>query len=198
VLQTDAARAGWIGRVVDAHDGSVVAGARVSIQRRGFERVETIASAVTREEGQFELASSDWLPHDDLVAEGPGHAELRLRVPPAGELRIVLVSRKRALLERLIGWARRRGKPFDGWPEPTPNQVRRAAGTEVAVARWADAVERAAYGGAPIDREAQAEVDRLAPSDAASYLQEDEDMGKGVSAEARPARKAGRRDAPRR
>jgi hypothetical protein len=201
VLHADAARAGWIGRVVDAHDGTVVASARVSVQRRGFDRVEVIASTVTNEAGRFELTVSAWLPHDDLVAEGLAHAELRRRVPPAGELQIALVSRKRALLDRLIGWTRRRGKPFDAWPEPTPDQVRRAAGTEVAVARWADAVERAAYGGAPIDGQAQAEVDRLAPNDATSHLKEDDDTGKGISAEARPARKAPRdrgRDAPRR
>jgi hypothetical protein len=193
ILRTDATRAGWVGRVVDAHDGAVVAGARVSIQRRGFERVETIASTVTSEAGQFELTSSAWLPHDDLVAEGPAHAELRRRVPPAGELQINLVSRKRALLEQLIGWARRRGKPFDAFPEPTPDQVRRAAGAEVAVARWADAVERAAYGGAPMDRQAQADVARLAPGDAALVREEDDDAGKGSSAEARPARNAGGR-----
>jgi hypothetical protein len=111
-------------------------------------------------------------------------------------LQIALVLRKRALLEQLIGWARRRGKPFDAGPEPTPGQVRRAAGTEVAVARWAEAVERAAYGGAPIDRAAQAEVDRLAPGDAAFHSREEDDEGgKGISAEARPARKG---DAPRR
>jgi hypothetical protein len=197
VLHPDAARAGWVGRVVDAHDGTLVAGARVSIQRRGFERVETIASTVTSETGQFELTGA-WLPHDDLVAEGTAHAELRRRVPPTGELQIALVSRKRALLERLIRWARRRGKPFDAWPEPTPDQVRRAAGGEVAVARWADAVEHAAYAGAPIDRDAQAEVEHLAPPDAMLPPRDDDDAGELSSAEARPAPRAGGRDAPRR
>jgi hypothetical protein len=191
VLQPDAARSGWIGRVVDAHDGTAVPGARVSIQRRGFERVETIASAVTNETGRFELAGAAWLPHDDLVAEGHAHAELRRRVPPTGELQIALVLRKRALLERLIRWTRRRGKPFDAWPEPTPDQVRRAAGGEVGVIRWAEAVERAAYGGGRIDREAQAEVDHLAPPDAMlPPREEDDDAGDEFPAEARPARKA--------
>jgi hypothetical protein len=73
------------------------------------------------------------------------------------------VLRRRALLERLVDWARRRGRPYDAKPEPTPGHVRRAAGSEFSVARWADAVERAAYGGGVVDEHAQAEVDRLAP-----------------------------------
>jgi hypothetical protein len=55
--------------------------------------------------------------------------------------------------------------PFDARPEATPGHVRRAAGAEFAVARWADAVERAAYGGQSVDAAAQAEIDRLAPAD---------------------------------
>jgi hypothetical protein len=42
--------------------------------------------------------------------------------------------------------------------------VRRSAGPDFAVARWADAVERAAYAGAVVDARAEAEVDRLAPA----------------------------------
>jgi hypothetical protein len=80
------------------------------------------------------------------------------------------------LLDRLVAWARRRGKPFDARPEPTPGHVRRAAGRlefEVdqraraeEIEQWATAVERAAYGGAPVDARAQAKVDDLAPPDA--------------------------------
>jgi hypothetical protein len=199
LLKADAAQAGWKGRVVDAHDGTLVAGARVSIQRRGFERVETITSTVTNEAGQFELAGATSLPYDELVAEGTAYAELRGRIPPAGELQIALVLRRRALLERLIRWAHRRGKPFNAWPEPTPDQVRRAAGADLSVVRWADAVERAAYAGAPIDRGAQAEVDNLAPSDAPLPTRaEEDDAGEGIPPEARPAQKPARRHAPRR
>ena len=46
-----------------------------------------------------------------------------------------LVLRKRALLDRLVEWARRRGLPYDARPEPTPGHVRRAAAGEFTVAR---------------------------------------------------------------
>ena len=84
-------------------------------------------------------------------------------MPAPGELDVALVLRKRALLDRLVAWARSRGKPFDGRAEPTPGHVRRAAAAELSVARWADAVERAAYGEGLVDEQAQQEVDRLAP-----------------------------------
>jgi hypothetical protein len=84
-------------------------------------------------------------------------------LPEAGELDVALVLRKRALLDRLVAWARRRGLPFDARPEPTPGHVRRAAAGEFTVARWADAVERAAFGGQVVDAHAEKEVERLAP-----------------------------------
>jgi hypothetical protein len=85
-------------------------------------------------------------------------------LPHSGELDVALLLRRRALLDRLVAWARSRGKPFDARPEPTPGHVRRAAGKELPVAQWADAVERAAYGGTPVDADAEGKVDRLAPA----------------------------------
>jgi hypothetical protein len=157
---------GWRGKLRDAHDGGPVAGARVAIERRGFERIETVTQAWSDAEGAFTLQPLPTeVPGDEIVTEGPLHAPLRRPLPAPGVLDIALVLRKRALLERLVGWARRRGPPFDGRPEATPGHVRRAAGSEFAVARWADAVERAAYGGQSVDAAAQAEIDRLAPAE---------------------------------
>jgi hypothetical protein len=68
----------------------------------------------------------------------------------------------------MVQWAKLRGRPFDARPDPTPAHVRRAAGDDFRVARWADAIERAAYAGEPVDERAEADVDRLAPSPAAS------------------------------
>jgi hypothetical protein len=73
------------------------------------------------------------------------------------------VLRKRALLSRLVSWAKLRGRPFDARPEPTPGHVKRAAADDLRVARWADAVERAAYAGGPVDARVEEDVDRLAP-----------------------------------
>ena len=154
---------GWSGALRDAHDGTPIAGARVAIQRRGFERVEVVAHAWTDPQGAFVLPPIETRPGDELVAEAQLHGEVRRPLPEPGELHVALVLRKRALIDRLIAWARLRGNPFDAKPEPTPGHVRRAASTEFTVARWADAVERAAYGGQVVDAHAQAEVDRLAP-----------------------------------
>lgn len=165
---------GWTGRLHDAHEGTPVAGARVAVERPGFERIEVLEGTVTRPDGTFALAALQTVPGDVLVAEGPLHAALRRPLPPPGELDVALVLRRRALLDRLVAWARARGRPFDARPEPTPAQVRRAAVGEFAVARWADAVERAAYGGAVVDARAEEEVDRLAPGAKAAERAEPE------------------------
>jgi hypothetical protein len=43
-----------------------------------------------------------------------------------------------------------------------------AANVNASIQAWADAVERAAYGGEPIDARRESEVDGLAPPDAAT------------------------------
>jgi hypothetical protein len=166
VREGPAAR-GWTGRVHDAHDNAPVPSARVAVERRGFERIDRIVEVVADEQGAFALPPLEAHPGDELVADGPLHAQVRRPLPPSGELDVALVLRRRALLDRLVAWARKRGKPFDARPEPTPGHVRRAANSEFTVARWADAVERAAYAGAVVDEHAQGEVDRLAPPEPA-------------------------------
>lgn len=155
---------GWAGTVVDAHDEVVVAGARIAIERRGFERVQAVAEARSGADGRFALAAVDLVPGDEIVVEGNLHAQLRDAAPRSGDLRIALVMRRRALLDRLVGWARKRGKPFDARPDPTPGHVRRAAGSDSPIGRWADAVEKAAFGGDVVDGPAQATVDALQPA----------------------------------
>lgn len=168
---------GWRGKLRDAHDGNAVAGARVAIERRGFQQIEVVAQTWSDEHGAFTLPPLPApVPGDEIVTEGALHAPLRRPLPAPGVLDIALVLRKRALLERLVGWARRRGAPFDARPEATPGHVRRAAGSEFGVARWADAVERAAYGGQNVDAAAQAEIDRLAPADPGAHAEPHADV----------------------
>jgi hypothetical protein len=167
LVRAGPAAQGWTGRLHDAHDGWAIAAARVAVERRGFERIEVLAETRTDAAGAFGLLLPQGvgpLPGDELVCEGPLHGQLRRPLPEAGELDVALVLRKRALLDRLVGWARRRGLPYDARPEPTPGHVRRAAGGEFTVARWADAVERAAFGGQVVDARAEGEIERLAPS----------------------------------
>jgi hypothetical protein len=156
--------------VIDADDRTPVARARVSIERPGFERRDAVASTTTDDQGMFVLEPTDPLPGDELSAEAPLHAPLRSPLPARGDLRVALVLRRRALLDRLVSWAHRRGKPFDLYADPTPAQLRRAAGQDLGVVRWATAVERAAYGGGVVDEEAQGEVDRLAPGELAEGI----------------------------
>jgi len=165
LVRAGPATRGWTGRIHDAHDGFGIAAALVAIERPGFRGVEVLAQSKTSEEGVFVLPPIEAQPGDVLLAEGRVHSALRRPLPPAGELDVALVFRKRALLDRLVAWARRRGRPFDGRPDPTPGHVKRAAASEAAVARWADAVEQAAYGEGLVDEEAQRQVDRLAPAE---------------------------------
>jgi hypothetical protein len=155
----------WTGRIVDGHDGAPVSDARVAVERPGFDRAEIVASATADAEGAFVLAPVGIQPGDHLVAEGALHTLLRVSVPPFGEIRVALVSRRRALLERLVGWARRKGRPYDARPEPTPGHVQRMSRSGEPIRAWAEAVERAAYSGDAIDAAREAEVDRLAPGD---------------------------------
>lgn len=163
VLRARPEQHGWTGHVVDAHESTPVGGARVAIERAGFAGVEVLAASETAHDGSFVLPPIEAREGDRLAVEGPFHAALQKSLPPCGDLAIGLVLRRRALLDRLVAWARRRGKPFDVTPEATPGHVRRAAGAEFPVARWADAVERAAFGGGAIDAQAEAEIDRLVP-----------------------------------
>lgn len=161
---------GWTGIVADAHDGAGIPDIRVTVERPGFDGVDLVAQTSSGQDGAFAIPSVNTRPGDELVAHGRQHATLRGRLPPSGELTITLALRKRVLLDRLVSWARRRGMPYDSLGEPTPGHVHRtagsAAGSDVAVARWAHATEEAAYGGAVVDEHVHDDVDRLAPKDA--------------------------------
>ena len=166
----------WTGRVVDAHDGGAIAGARVAIERPAFRDVQVVVEQVSNAEGAFAMRSDRTAPGDELVIEGPTHATVRRPLPAPGEIEVALIQRRRLLIEQLITWAKRRGRPFDARPEPTPAHVRQAAGRlefaheqpaqAARLEQWAGAVEVAAFGGSPVDARVQAEVERLGPADA--------------------------------
>ncbi len=165
VIRSSRQRSGaWHGRVIDAHDGTPVVRPRLSVEEPGFEGAKVVTSVFGDEYGTFvfELPRAA-AANAELVVEAPLHAQLRQALPGAGELSIALVLRKRRLLERLVRWAQRRGAPYDAKPEPTPAQVRKAARAAPDAARWADAVERAAYEGGEVDARVEAEVDALEP-----------------------------------
>jgi hypothetical protein len=163
VRETTAAE-GWSGTIIDAHDGFAVPAARVTIERRGMLSIEAVAQAVSDAHGAFSLGSVVARPGDELVAEGPLHAPLRRPLPKSGVLKVALLQRKRALLNELVDWVKKRGDPFTFKGEPTPGELSAfAAMFRQDVSEWANAVERAAYGGSPVDAAAHEAVSGLAP-----------------------------------
>lgn len=182
-VETERTNEGWRGRVVDAHDGAPVGGARIRIERPTFGGCDLVAHTDCDAGGRFVLSATAALPGDRFVAEGNLHTPLRQAVPPAGEVTIALVLRRRAILDRLISWARRHPGPIGGRPEPTPSEIGHFARSQPTIARWASEVERAAFGAAPVDAHRQAEVDRHAA-----------DGGNPVRNEAEEARGGGAHD----
>ncbi len=134
------------------------------IERGTFEGRNVLLSVGTEADGSFRLGGLEGLVGDEQMSvEGPLHARLVQPLPPPGELSIALVLRRRALLARLVTWARRRGRPFDVKPEPTPGHVRRAAADDFTTAAgpmpWS---ARSSVGG-EVDARMEGEIERMAP-----------------------------------
>jgi hypothetical protein len=169
VRPTSGKRDGWTGRVTDAHEGAPIAGARVWIERGTFEGRAVLASVETDDDGRFSLPHVGPTAGDERIsAEGRHHSRFTKDLPPAGEIAVALSARRRAVLAQLVAWARRRGAPFDARPEPTPGHVRRAAGDDVPTSRWAEAVERAAFGPGEIDARTERDIEGLLPGESAA------------------------------
>ena len=168
VVHSSRSRVGkYGGHIVDAHDGSPVARARISVQVPAFpgSPPNVIVSVFADDAGEFSFDLQTAPPQEaELVVEAPLHVDLRQRLPAGGVLEIAVVSRRRKLLERLVSWARRRGPPYDVRPEPTPGQVKRAAESgNPAVAEWASAIEEAAFDAGDVDARVEADVMALDP-----------------------------------
>lgn len=159
---------GWTGRVVDAHEAIPVHNARVWVERGTFEGRVLLASAQTDREGRFELPGIGPMQGDETIhTEARLHARLTQALPPAGEINIALLQRRRALLASLVAWAKRKGPPFDVRPEPTPGHVRRAASLDrrdPETAQWAAAMEDAVFGPGEVDARKENEVAKLNPN----------------------------------
>jgi hypothetical protein len=156
------ARVGWSGRVLDAHDGVAIAEVEVRLERPSFTGSDLLARTVTGTGGRFELRYDSSRKGDRLIASAPFHETVNQGLPAFGEIEVALVARKRALLERLVQWAKavKGGKP--GRIEPTPGLVARSA-VDPKVEQWARAVEAASFGPDPVDAQAEAVVESLAP-----------------------------------
>lgn len=157
VVRASAGQGGYRGSVLDAHDGMPIAGARLSVVAPAFQGDGIIARATADERGTFVL-DVPYRSDARLVIEAEEHSKYEQALPQPGVLRVALITRRRALLERLVRWARRSGAPFDMQPEPTPGHVRRAAfrANNAEIESWARAVEQAAYGPAVVDEGVEA------------------------------------------
>ncbi len=155
----------WSGTVLDAHDGRPIVDALVRVRAPTLEVDDTILELRTNSDGSFAFELEARPDGAELAAEAEYHAEERKPLPPAGELRIALVTRRRALLRRFVQWAQFRGVPYDRKPEPTPEQVIQVAHHQQRpeVADWARAVEEVAFGPGQVDAGRDAEVRDLEP-----------------------------------
>jgi hypothetical protein len=144
---------GFRGVVRDAHEREPLAGVEITVQAPTLEDDGVVLRTETDDEGRFEFELEPLPDGAEIVAECDSHSAERKRLPPAGRFEIALVTRRRAVLRRLVRWAKARGAPYDTKPEPTPAQVRRAGREREEVRDWAAAVERVAFGPEPVHRE---------------------------------------------
>jgi hypothetical protein len=153
---------GWTGQIVDAHDESAISGARIEIVTRFGS-----ASATSDAQGLFTIDTQPDQLDGTISISATWHARFERQLPPPGRLRVALVTRRRALLARLVelaGRARGRGAAAI---EPTPHELARHAAetARTDIAAWATAVEGAAYGPEPLDAERESAVRALEPRD---------------------------------
>lgn len=155
---TESGGAGWSGVIVDAHEGSTIAGAIIELRAPGFERVETLFSTTSDDAGHFSIPVQD-SPKPArcrLEIRAPGYARLGIELPVPGRVKVFLVSVRRAVLERFVDWTKRRGHPYDSRTEPTPDWVAKIAKSkgQHELENWAKSVAIAAFGQqSPVDSE---------------------------------------------
>jgi hypothetical protein len=164
------AATGWNGRVTDAHDGLPVAGARVEALLPTLRATTSGPVAITDASGHFDLpAVLHTLPEGArLYVSAPLHTEVERPLPPQGRVDIVLMSRRRMLLRRLVRWARSLGPPWARSPagEPTPADIAGVAlrRGDLKTARWAESVQAAAFSDVEVDHTLEASLRAQEPS----------------------------------
>lgn len=166
VLDRPSGLRGWRGLVADAHDGYAIAGAELTVVAPSFEARGPLARVVTDEEGRFTIDLAEVPKDARLVVQGEFHATYEQTLPAPSVLRVAVVTRRRALLDRLVRWARSQGTPFDSSKEPTPGHVRRVAARTGSddVETWATRVEHAAFGPGSVTSEVERAIVEREPS----------------------------------
>lgn len=136
------------GSVLDAHTQKPLAAVQLTLIEPRADGETVVESTVSNLRGEFQFAT-----------QFSGQSLLRLRAEhehfmtlatavTAATFVVELRSTRRAVLESLVAWARRSGRPWDVAPAPTTGHVRQIAAQrqEPHVGTWATEVERAAFG----------------------------------------------------
>ncbi|MCA9624071.1 MAG: hypothetical protein KC731_33840, partial [Myxococcales bacterium] len=165
VVKSEAGTNAWSGVVVDAHDGHRLRGVTVLVRAPSLESDGVLVEVTSDAQGEFAFALERRPDGAELLAASDHYAEERRALPAGGTLRVALITRRRALVRRLVRWAKARGRPYDAAPEPTPAQVQQAAilrdREEVEV--WAREVEAAAFGPSDVDAAVEERITELEP-----------------------------------
>jgi len=163
-----AAPFGWSGTLTDAHDGRPIPGARVTASLPSLREEMPAVSDVSDAHGHYALP-----PLPEPIPEGAQlsvtsrlHSDFQRPLPPQGRVDVTLTSRRRALLGRLVRWARAAGPPWHRTTEPTPGEIANVAVRrgELDTARWAEGVQAAAFDHSEVDREKEAALQAVEPA----------------------------------
>ncbi|MCS6900532.1 MAG: hypothetical protein RMJ98_13180 [Myxococcales bacterium] len=161
----------WQGLVLDAHEHRPLPGVQIRVLSRDFYGEREVQQTTTNERGRFHLDGA-WAPTLTLQVTAPWHVPVERPLPKPGRIFLGLVSRRRALLERVALVARRLLPEHP--QEPTPEQLARyyEHHARPGEACWARAVEAIVFGRDPVGarEEAQlsameADLSRRAPGD---------------------------------
>ncbi len=167
LLEPAGAGEGWRGRVCDAHDGTPIPGASITMMIPAFSSDGVAAQTKTDTDGRFELDHVEFATAEGsrFRVEAPWHSTLERPVPRPGAIAISMVSRRRALIDRLVQWTGRRGRPWSADGGATPGHVASVGRSKgkPEVVRWAQEVEQAAYGPIAPDAEAERRIDQQQP-----------------------------------
>lgn len=161
---------GWSGQVFDAHTAAPIGGATLNVLVPGVHERKILAAATTDAAGSFAFLS---VPERQAESGAPlqlqvtanGYSVFERPLPRRGHFAIHVVTLRRALVDRLLQWAHRKGPPWQGRVLPTPEHIAQTAETrrEAETARWARRVEAAAFGPEPPDEALHRELHDAEP-----------------------------------
>src|SRR5690606_6734507 len=132
---------------LDSHTGEPLARARIRLEAVGPAQTLDLEEAVTQADGSFTFRTKlEDHPVLRVVATRDEYMALALGIR-SSQFTVHLAHRRRALVQNLVGWARKVGAPWIHRRGPTPGDVERTAHRlgRAETAEWARAVATAAY-----------------------------------------------------